>query len=225
METDKIYVEILSALKSKIQLAQQRAVISVNTEMLQPYWTIGNDISNKIAESGWGAKIIDNLSRDLKAEFPDNKGFSVRNLKYMRSFTEAYPDFVQVGTEKLDNSIVQPLAAQIQNTVNHNESIVEGMIAQTIQTFLQPAVAKIPWTHHTIILDKVKTVESRLFYIHNTIENGWSKSILSLQINKKLHERQGQAITNFGETLPKIQSDTHTTTLVVSLNTINFKLL
>lgn len=79
--------------------------------MLQLYWTIGNNISNKIIEVGWGGKIIDNLSKDLKIEFPDSKGFSVRNLKHMRSFAEAYPDFLQANPEKLDKSIVQPLVA------------------------------------------------------------------------------------------------------------------
>lgn len=195
METDKTYVELLNALKSKIQLAQQRAAISVNTEMLQLYWTIGNDISNKIVESGWGAKIIDTLSRDLKTEFPDNKGFSVRNLKYMRSFAEAYPDFVQAGPAKLDNSIVQPLAAQIQTTDNQHKSI------------MQVSLAQLTWYHHITLLDKVKNKETRYFYIRKTLENGWTRDVMVLQIDNKLHERQRQAITNFDETLPKVQSD------------------
>lgn len=68
---------------------------------------------------------------------------------------------------------------------------------------LQPLVTKIPWPHHTVILDKVKPLENRLFYINKTVENGWSKNVLSFQLESKLHERQGQAITNFDHTLSK----------------------
>lgn len=110
-------------------------------------------------------------------------GFSPRNLRYMRSFAEAYPDFLQ------------PPVANLKSTNND------------LITILQPSVAKLPWTHHTIILDKVKSVQDRLFYIRKSAENGWSKNVLALQIESQLHKRQGQAITNFDKTLPQPQSD------------------
>ena len=66
---------------------------------------------------------------------------------------------------------------------------------------------KYSWTQHTIILDKLKTEKERLFYIRKTVENSWSKSVLFLQIESKLHKRQGNAITNFSNTLPAPQSD------------------
>jgi len=94
---------------------------------------------------GWGAKIIDRLSADLKTEFPDMKGLSVRNLKYMRSFAEAYPDF---------SLIVQQPFAQLESIANHNFIFVQTLSAQ------------IPWSHHQLLLDKVKDQDERLFYIN-----------------------------------------------------------
>jgi predicted nuclease of restriction endonuclease-like (RecB) superfamily len=97
------YHIILSSLKEKIKLARQNATLAVNNELLLVYWEIGNTISLQQKSEGWGTKVIDRLAADLKTEFPDFKGLSVRNLKYMKAFAEAYPDFI----------IVQPLVAQI----------------------------------------------------------------------------------------------------------------
>ena len=188
------YVNILDNLKIKIRQARIKASVSVNVELLKLYWEIGNTILEQQDKEGWGAKIIDKLAIDLKMEFSDFKGLSVRNLKYMRTFAEAYPYFQYFA-------IVQPVVAQLQNTENKDTIIV------------QPLVAQLPWTHHTIILDKVKTPEERSFYIQKTAQNGWSKAVLSLQIDSKLHQRQGKAITNFSTNLPAPQSDLANETL------------
>jgi predicted nuclease of restriction endonuclease-like (RecB) superfamily len=161
------YSEFLSKLKSQIQKAQVRAISKVNRELVLLYWQIGNEILQRQKEKGWGAKVIERLSKDLRNEFPEMKGFSTRNLKYMRILAETY----------------------------NNEE------------FVQQAVAQIPWGHNVRILDKVKNPEEREFYIRQTIENGWSRNILVVQIESKLFERQGQAQTNFERTLPKPQSD------------------
>lgn len=179
------YQVILNNLKEKIRQKRVQAFNSINTSLLSIYHEIGKTILEQQKIEGWGSKIIDRLASDLKLEFPDIKGFSIRNLKYMRTFAETYPN-LEFGQ--------QPVA-QIQD--NNNQLL----------TIVQPLVARLPWTHHIIILDKVKTTEERLFYIKKTIENGWSKNILSLQIESKLFERQGKAITNFEITLPQYQSD------------------
>lgn len=100
---DQNYLELINTLKQKILLAQQRAVLAVNRELVILFWEIGKTILDKQHQRGWGAKIIDNLSRDLNQSFPELKGFSPRNLKYMRKFAETYPDF----------EFVQQVAAQI----------------------------------------------------------------------------------------------------------------
>lgn len=91
------YADWLIDLKSRIHTAQQRATLAVNRELILLYWQIGCDILTRQAEQGWGAKVIDRLAHDLRTAFPDMKGFSPRNLKYMRAFAESWQDakFVQ----------------------------------------------------------------------------------------------------------------------------------
>jgi predicted nuclease of restriction endonuclease-like (RecB) superfamily len=91
------YADWLANLKGRIHTAQQRAALAVNRGLVGLYWQIGRDILARQAEQGWGSKVIDRLAHDLRTAFPDMKGFSPRNLKYMRAFAEAWPDepFVQ----------------------------------------------------------------------------------------------------------------------------------
>lgn len=96
----------LVQLKTQIQLAQQRAALAVNAELIGLYWQIGHDILQRQIQQGWGTSVIDTLALDLSHAFPELKGFSVRNLKYMRAFAECWPDFEQ-------NLIVQQAVAQL----------------------------------------------------------------------------------------------------------------
>lgn len=181
------YQQILKGLKDKIRQARLQASLAVNAQLLAVYWEVGKVIMQQEKEEGWGAKTIERLSADLRAEFTDMKGFSVRNLRYMREFAKAYPGF----------SILQPSVAKLPRMKK----------GKSETGFLQPLVAKIPWTHHTIILDRTNSEAERLFYLQKTVENGWSKSILSLQIENKLFTRQGKVIANFENTLPAVDSD------------------
>lgn len=109
------YPELLLQLKSRIHAAQVRAALSVNRELVGLYWQIGYEILSRQNVSGWGAKIIDQLSADLRREFPEMKGFSPRNLKYMRAFAEAWPD----------EQFVQQVVAQI--PWGHNVRILDKL--------------------------------------------------------------------------------------------------
>ncbi|WP_223300448.1 DUF1016 N-terminal domain-containing protein [Pantoea sp. At-9b] len=97
------YAAWLADLKDRINSAQQRATLAVNRELVGLYWHIGRDILARQAEQGWGAKVIERLANDLRTAFPDMKGFSPRNLKYMRAFAEAWPEleFVQAVLAQL----------------------------------------------------------------------------------------------------------------------------
>ena len=86
------YPAWLTDLKARIHQAQQRATLSVNRELVALYWQLGKDILSRQAEQGWGAKVIERLSLDLRSAFPEMKGFSRANLLYMRAFAEAWPD-------------------------------------------------------------------------------------------------------------------------------------
>ncbi len=97
------YDDFLRSLKKRIRTAQVRAALAVNKELVLLYWQIGKEILERQSQEGWGAKVISRLAKDLKAEFPDMKGFSRTNLLYMRAFADTYPD----------EQIVQQPAAQI----------------------------------------------------------------------------------------------------------------
>jgi len=161
------YSEWLADLKTRIHTAQQRASLAVNRELVLLYWQIGRDILARQAEQGWGAKVIERLAQDLRASFPDMKGFSPRNLKYMRSFAEAWPE----------------------------------------AEFVQEVLAQLPWYHQLALLDKLDDSESRRWYAAKAIEHNWSRNVLAMQIETRLLERDGKAVTNFGFRLPKPQSD------------------
>ncbi|MCB0337571.1 MAG: DUF1016 family protein [Bdellovibrionales bacterium] len=161
------YAPLLQVLKQKIQRAQVWAELAVNKQLVSLHWQIGQEILKRQSVEGWGTKVIDQLSKDLRSEFPGAKGFSARNLKYMRAFAEAWPD----------------------------EAIV------------QQAAAQIPWFHNCVLLNKVKIPEDRLWYVKQTIANGWSRNVLVHHIESGLINRQGQATANFEDTLPSPDSD------------------
>src|SRR5579884_1539274 len=97
------YEALLQDLKQRIQSAQLRASVSVNRELVLLYWSIGREILLRQAQENWGTKVIDRLADDLKRAFPSMKGFSPRNLKYMRALAEAWPDeqFVQQAVAQI----------------------------------------------------------------------------------------------------------------------------
>jgi len=169
----------IKSIKDKIHKAQNKAFFKVNEEMLTLYWEIGNSIIDVQKNRGWGAQIIDNLSKEIKENFPNSTGFSVRNLKYMRAFAKEYPDYPNVQVS----------------------------LAQNNNTKVQVPLAQITWYHHISLLTKVKDINERAFYIIQTAINEWSRDVMLLQIKSDLYNRSGRAINNFTQTLPKPQSD------------------
>lgn len=161
------YAEWIRELKDRVHQAQQRAALAVNRELVLLYWQIGRDIRQRQAELGWGARVVERIAADLKTAFPEAKGFSPRNLKYMRAFAEAWPD----------------------------EDFVQGVLAQ------------LPWYHQLALLEKLATPEERRWYVAKSIEHGWSRNILVMQIETRAKDRTGAAITNFEVCLPKPHSD------------------
>jgi predicted nuclease of restriction endonuclease-like (RecB) superfamily len=197
-ELDKSYGQILHDLKEKIRQARLRASVAVNAQLIQVYWEIGRTILEQQKKSGWGKKIIKRLSMDLRAEFPDMRGFSERNLVYMQTFASIYPDFTQPSVAQFTRG----QSAQSQPPDNQISEITQPAVAQ-----LGKLVGHLPWAHNIVLLDKLSTPHERLFFAQKCIQNGWSKAVLIHQIDSGLITRQGKAITNFEQTLPKYQSD------------------
>ncbi|MEY2333277.1 PDDEXK nuclease domain-containing protein [Acidithiobacillus ferrianus] len=161
------YADWLADIKTRVATARQRAALAANAELIRLYWQIGRDILQRQSAQGWGSKVIERLARDLRAAFPEMKGFSARNLMYMRDFAEAWPDA----------EIVQQLAAQL------------------------------PWFHIVVLITRLKDDPAREWYARRAIAAGWSRVTLELNIRNRLHERQGQAVTNFDARLPVPHSE------------------
>lgn len=180
---------LLKEIKGRIQQAQTRAMLSVNAELIQLYWDIGRIIAERQQQEGWGAAVIPRLVRELKNELPEIKGFSERNIGLMIAFYREYPkpaEFLQQAAAKLEKARKVPqLAAKMPDAIFWS----------------------IPWFHHVVLIQKVKTLTTRLWYMQQTLANGWSRNVLLLMIRSEAHARQGQAITNFERLLPLPQSD------------------
>lgn len=160
------YRQIVNDVCTQIQIAQQQAVAGINRAMINQYWFVGNIINKN---NSWGNAFIENLARDIKATFPNLRGFSERNLRYMSKFAEIYKD--------LDIS-----ATPLQN---------------------------LPWRHNIVIMERLEDDKQRIWYAAQALENGWSSSILDMQIDNNLYKRQviANKTTNFKDRLPSSQSD------------------
>ncbi len=211
MEVNSDYLKILKGLKEKIIQTRQRVSLTANAQLLSLYWEIGKAIAGMESEQGWGAKTVEKLSIDLKTSFPEMKGLSPRNLRYMRDFSNAYPQFTLSASSV---EILQQPAAKTQNTDQQAGIILQQAAAKLdVTSITNLELAQIPWSDHQVLLDKVKDIEARAFYIQQIIKNGWSRNVLVLQISGNLFQRQGKALSNFDLTLPNPQSDLATETL------------
>lgn len=141
------YAELLEDLKARIRSAQVKAALSVNRELVLLYWQIGREILQRQHQEGWGAKVIERLAQDLKREFPEMKGFSSRNLKYMRAFAEAYPD----------EQFVQQVVAQI--PWGHNVRLLDAVKDPAERTWYIRQTIEHGWSRNVL----VHQIESGLY--------------------------------------------------------------
>ncbi len=162
------YRSFIREIKQRIQSAQIKAAVSVNQELLHLYWDLAERIVAKQQETAWGDRFLGQMSQDLKIEFPEMKGFSRRNLEFMRQWYRFWA--------------------------------AESVIAKQV-------VSQIPWGHNLVIIGKIKNIEEAVFYVQKTIQNNWSRSVLTHHIEGGLYQREGKAITNFETRLPEPQSD------------------
>lgn len=175
------YSHLLDDIKTRIRQGQTRAVLSANQEMILTYWDVGRLICERQKQEGWGSGVLPRLAKDLHNELPEVKGFSVRNLKLMTQFYKEYQDVMQIG---------QRAVAQLPKDGKG-----------------QLPVAQIPWSHNVILIQKIKDWKIRLWYMQQTLEQGWSRDVLAAMIKNKAHKRQGKTTSNFKTRLPAPQSD------------------
>jgi predicted nuclease of restriction endonuclease-like (RecB) superfamily len=193
------YAPLLAEIKARVQSARIKAGLAANRELLSLYWDIGRLILDRQKREGWGAKVIDRLSRDLQREFPGQQGFSRANLLFMRAFAQAWSE---------TSIVLQPVRQLLSSKTS---SPVAGAVVQAplepIPTVPPEPMASLPWGHNLLLLHKLEKPKDRIWYAAKAVENGWSRNVLALQIEAGLHHRAGKAVTNFKTALPPVQSD------------------
>ena len=182
------YADLLGDIKQRVRHAQTRAVLAVNAELIRLYWDIGALIDSRQKQEGWGAGVIPRLARDLHNELPEEKGFSERNIKRMLAFHREYP---QLG--------LVPQAVAPSGTA--------PAVPQAVALFEPQLLQAIPWGHHAELMAKVKDLPTRHWYMQATVQHGWSRNILVMQIESAAHHRQGRTVSNFASRLPAPDSD------------------
>ena len=210
---DQDYILWIKDLSSRYRRSQIKAAVKVNHEMLQFYWELGRDIVEKKAESRWGSGFMKNISRDLKEANPDATCFSETNLLYMKNFYRLYQRYiVPQDMEQMANiKTPQPEEQFTQQAVEQKENTITPQLGEQIRN----DIFSIGWGHHKVLIDKYsKQPEKALFFVHQTVEKGWSRGMLLNFIGTDLYERQGKALTNFQRTC----CSTTSTSLVMSLS-------
>ncbi len=196
-----LYGNLLSDIKTRIRQAQVKATLSANAEMIAVYWDVGRMIYERQQHEGWGTGVIPRLAKDIRNELPKVKGFSERNIGYM----------IRLAREYGDPAILQQAVAKLQQAENKDVLKVPQAVGQLPvnehSVIVQRLVAQIPWGHNILLMERVKDLSSRFWYMEQTIQNGWSRDTLGLMIKSGAHLRQGKAVSNFSLTLPDPQSD------------------
>jgi len=199
--SDKEYRAWIKDIKDRIRRSQVKASVKINASMLELYWSIGADIVNKQTESKWGSGVIEQLSKDLRGEFPEAQGYSMTNLRLMKRFFLFY---AENGTGLVPKP-ESPIRYQLGTELQEGDTAVGAISAMS--SLPAGLLAMVPWRHHVEIIRHCDTVEKALFFVSQTVEHGWSRGVLLNFLDTDLYERQGKAITNFNRALPNPQSD------------------
>lgn len=203
---DTDYAKWIAEVKHRYRSAQVKAAARVNAEKLLFNWQLGRDLVQKRVEERWGAGVVEQVSLDLKREFPEVEGFSTSNLWYMKKWYLFY-------TSNLDLIDLQQLVGQLYAQTEQvaiklhhiGGEIPTEKLHQSGGEFPLP-FALVPWRHHVEIITKCKSIQEALFYIAKTIEQGLSRDALINCIKAHVYEHQGKITNNFADHLPDTQS-------------------
>jgi predicted nuclease of restriction endonuclease-like (RecB) superfamily len=207
---DTEYAEWIAEVKHRYRSAQVKAAVKVNSEKLLFNWQLGRDLVVKKAEERWGSGVVEQVSLDLKREFPNEDGFSTSNLWYMKKWYLFYSN--DSDTEKL-----QRLVGELQASINQERIKLQRPVGEIVKqpvseiwnttsaNFPLP-FALVPWGQHIEIVSRSKSIEEAVFYINQVIANGLSRTALVNCFKARLYETQGKIVNNFSEHMPEIQS-------------------
>ena len=219
------YTSFLTEVKGRIQTARLQAGRAVNRELVMLYWDIGRGIVEKQKTAGWGEAVVERLAADLRAEFPDMRGFSADNVWRMRQFyaDHSTPEFLEQAVPELKRHAGKPYLEQLvqesgrktagqfleQPVPESGGSTELSILGQAVPEILSQAVrelvSRVPWGHHVELMKKVKDPAVRLYYLRATAQFGWSRSVLLNQIKGQAYERavKEKKTHNFELALPE----------------------
>ena len=195
---DADYAAWLSEIKRRYHSAQIKAAVKVNAEKLAFNWSLGRDLVIRKAEETWGSGVVEQLSFDLKEAFPFDKGFGTTNLWAMKKWYLFFSS--QDASEKLHQ-----LGGELQQT-NIQRIIKLHQLGGEIVSNFPLVLSLVPWRHQVNIITKCKSVDEAVFYLKESILNGWSRQTLDNALKADLYKTHGKAISNFPEYLPEAQS-------------------
>ncbi len=220
------YFSLLGQVKKRVAIAQQRAIYAANEEMLRMYWDIGLMLDNSQRAEGWGKGTLERLAIDLKNEFPEEKGFSARNLRNMTLFYHTYnqeltgPNEIwQSVTAKLkggDSAIVQsvisqledPKSEEVQSLVAHDKYRGSRGVSGKIPAYnFELPIKHLSWTHNLTLIQKVPDLHARYWYMVQCIKGHWNVRYLAEVIDRDDYHKHGALANNFTETLPAPQAE------------------
>ena len=207
---DKEYIQWIQNLKQRFRNSQIKAAVKVNSEQLLFNWQLGRDLVVRKAEEKWGIGIVEQVSLDLQAEFPNAKGFSARNLWNMKKWYSFYAENEQIS-DKLQafNMLIDAGSEKLQQVAAEiHEEPFEKKLQQVVAEIPFPVgFSFIPWGHHCLIITKCKEVDEALFYLRRIVERGLSRNALDDCIRADIYHTAGAAVTNFSERLPVMQGE------------------
>ena len=200
VKIDSNYIQWLNDIKSRYRSAQIKAAVKGNAEQLIFNWQLGRDLVTRKAEEQWGSGVVEQLSMDLQAAFPESKGFSTTNLWRMKQWYEFYSS--EIAQQKLPQ-----LVGELKQSENQPNIKLSQVVGESQHTDFPPLFAYVPWGHHAEIIAKCKTIEEALFYVKKCAAEGWSRNTLMNCIKGRYYENIGGAVTNFADKLPSPQSE------------------
>ena len=210
VKLDAEYAEWIAEVKHRYRSAQVKAAVKVNGEKLLFNWQLGRDLVQKKAEERWGAGVVEQVSLDLKREFPNEDGFSTSNLWYMKKWYLFYTH--HISSEKL-----QRLVGELQSSINQERIKLQRTVGELVKQSVSETendtsnefplpFALVPWGQHIEIITRSESLEEALFYMQHVIEKGLSRTALVNSYKAHLYEHQGKIVNNFSRYLPEPQS-------------------
>lgn len=208
---DEEYVAWLQEIKARYQKTRSRIALQANYGALEFNWSLGHDLVEKKVEQKWGSGVVEQLSLDLRAAYPDIKGFSSRNLWYMKQWYLFY-----MGSPSLTGKLHQ-LGAELQSIENQNPIKLHQLGAEIASPNrvtaiidnggMLPVFGVVPWKHHLLIVSKCESMDEAFYYLQRVIDEGLSRTELEDLITNHAYSTQGKALNNFSQRMDDVQGE------------------